>query len=172
MGRPYNTDFFSRRLQKIRKLIPEVSFTTDVIVGFPGEKEEDFYKTVYFIGRHLFSKVHVFRFSKRPGTVAEKMQDQVDESIKYFRALMLRNYCNAIRNRYLESFVKKKVSASIEGVDIKKKIATGMSENYIKITVSLDDVKCGKLSRVLKGRIYDILVTGVKGNGLEGVLSN
>ncbi|MDD3520572.1 MAG: tRNA (N(6)-L-threonylcarbamoyladenosine(37)-C(2))-methylthiotransferase MtaB [Actinomycetota bacterium] len=168
MKRPYNIEFFSKKLIKIKEKIPEITFTTDVIVGFPDEREEDFYKTINLIEKFLFSKAHVFRFSPRPGTAAENMEKQVAENIKYFRALLLRNYCDLIRKKYIQGFLKKRVSVSIEKIDKEKEEAYGMSEEYIKTMLSL---KNGKASEhISQGRIYDVLVTKIDENRLVGKL--
>ncbi len=170
MKRPYNIDFFAKKLVKIKKAVPETALTTDIIVGFPDESEEDFYKTVNSIEKFLFSKVHVFRFSPRSGTVAESMKKQIPDSIRYYRALLLRNYCDSVRKKYIKSFLNKKVSVSVEKADKEKMTASGMSEEYIKVAIAL---KSGKDKDVIiQGRIYEVLVTGVSDTGLTGELLN
>ena len=82
MNRRYSTEDFRNRVNYIRKLMPDVSITTDVIVGFPGETEEEFKMTESFISEMEFSKLHVFPFSPRRGTVAADMPDQIEKSIK------------------------------------------------------------------------------------------
>ena len=80
MHRPYDTARFTELLEQIRAQVPDVGITTDVIVGFPGETEEDFQTTLHFAEKCGFAKMHIFPYSKRKGTPAEKMPNQVDDS--------------------------------------------------------------------------------------------
>ena len=82
MNRKYNTKYFIDKINQIRSIKPNISITTDVIVGFPGETEEDFNETYNFIKQVNFSKIHVFPYSKRDGTKASKMSNHVKESVK------------------------------------------------------------------------------------------
>jgi len=169
MKRPYSTESFSKRLNKIKSIIPDISLTTDVIVGFPDESEEDFYKTVNFIEKFLFSKVHVFRFSPRPGTAAGKMENQISDNIKYYRAMFLRSYCDSIRKKYMEKFLKKQVSVLVEKTDKKEMTASGMSEEYVKVMIPLKNSR--QAESVFQGRIYSVFVTEISERGLTGELS-
>lgn len=93
MGRPYTIDGFQKTLDRLEKAFPGITFGTDIIVGFPGEEKEDFRATVDFVKRNRFLKLHVFRFSKRPGTLAgekESFWGKVDEAAKKSRAEVLR----------------------------------------------------------------------------------
>ncbi len=168
MQRPYTAEFFSKKVNKIKEIIPDITLTTDVIVGFPQENEEDFYKTINIIEKYLFSKVHVFRFSPRPGTAAENMKGQVSDSIKYYRALLLRKYSDLIRKNYIKSFLGKEVSVLIERIDNKRLTACGMSEAYIKVTIPLKDKQA--LQKVVQGRIYEVRIIKADDISIEGEL--
>ena len=82
MRRKYTMEFFAERLDRLREALPQLAITSDVIVGFPGETEEEFMDTYNFIRDHRFSELHVFPYSKRTGTPAARMEDQVDEEVK------------------------------------------------------------------------------------------
>ncbi|MDE5834313.1 MAG: tRNA (N(6)-L-threonylcarbamoyladenosine(37)-C(2))-methylthiotransferase MtaB, partial [Ruminococcus sp.] len=86
MNRHYTAEEYSELTQKIRSFFPECSFTTDIMVGFPDETEEDFRESVEFVKRIGFSRVHVFRYSRRKGTPADRMSGQIPERIKSLRA--------------------------------------------------------------------------------------
>ena len=75
-------EFFAERLDRLREALPQLAITSDVIVGFPGETEEEFMETYNFIRDHRFSELHVFPYSKRTGTPAARMEDQIDEEVK------------------------------------------------------------------------------------------
>ena len=82
MRRKYTMEHFSERLTELHKALPDLAVTSDVIVGFPGETEEEFQETYDFIVKHQFSELHVFPYSPRIGTPAARMDDQIDEGIK------------------------------------------------------------------------------------------
>lgn len=82
MRRKYSMAHFSERLTKLHEVLPGLAVTSDVIVGFPGETEEEFQQTYDFIVDHHFSELHVFPYSPRIGTPAARMDDQVDENVK------------------------------------------------------------------------------------------
>ena len=82
MRRKYTMEFFADRLVKLKEALPGLAVTSDVIVGFPGETEEEFMETYDFIKKHKFSELHVFPYSKRTGTPAARMEDQIDEEVK------------------------------------------------------------------------------------------
>lgn len=86
MNRHYTSDEYYEKCQLIRKYIDNPAFTTDVIVGFPGETEEDYISSREFVKKVKFAELHVFKYSKRDGTVAAKMPNQIDEKIKTLRS--------------------------------------------------------------------------------------
>lgn len=86
MGRQYSTDIYMQAVASIREAIPDVAITTDLIVGFPGETDEDFAESYQFCQRMAFANMHVFPYSKRAGTLAAQMPEQVDEQVKKQRS--------------------------------------------------------------------------------------
>ena len=133
MNRKYDKKYFKEEIEKIRKVRPDISITTDVIVGFPGETEEDFNECVDFIKEINFSKIHVFPYSKRDGTVAAKMKDQIDGKVKKERVKTLLDLSKTLEENYNNSFIGKKGSCLIEKVD--DKYSYGHCSNYIYLKI-------------------------------------
>ena len=90
MGRPYSAEEFERTVARIREILPAASISGDLIVGFPGETDEEFEQTRAFVERVGFSRLHVFRYSARPGTIAAEMPDQVVPEVMADRSLAIR----------------------------------------------------------------------------------
>lgn len=105
MNRKYDVAYFKDKIKKIRSIRPNISITTDVIVGFPNETEDDFNTTVNTIKEIKFTKLHVFPFSVRKGTVAETMENQIDEKIKKERVHILMDISKELELDYMNKFV-------------------------------------------------------------------
>lgn len=133
MNRKYDKKYFKEEIEKIRRIRPDISITTDVIVGFPGETEDDFNECVDFIKEINFSKIHVFPYSKRDGTVAAKMKDQIDGKVKKERVKTLLDLSKTLEENYNNSFIGKKESCLIEKVD--DKYSYGHCSNYIYLKI-------------------------------------
>ena len=114
MNRRYTADEYYELTQRIRRFFPDCTFTTDIMVGFPGETEEDFRKSAEFVGKVGFSKVHVFRYSRRPGTVADKMPGQIPEAVKTSRWREMTAAADAAREKYLKTLVGRAVPVLFE----------------------------------------------------------
>lgn len=131
MNRRYNTKIYSEMVKSLRKAVPNINITTDVIVGFPGETEGHFIETVNFIKEMKFSKIHIFPYSKRKGTVAAEMPDQIKEEIKKERC----EYLTEIEKQLREDFYNKNLGRTeqvlIETID-EDGFATGFTSNYLK----------------------------------------
>lgn len=109
MNRKYDKEYFINKIKKLRKIRPNISITTDVIVGFPGETKEEFEETIETIKKIEFTKLHVFPYSKREGTKAAIMDGQVDEDIKKKRVKILLQLSKELEYNYMEKFIGKKV---------------------------------------------------------------
>jgi threonylcarbamoyladenosine tRNA methylthiotransferase MtaB len=114
MGREYTPQFFRRRVTEIRELVPGLSVTTDVMVGFPGEGEDAFRSTRNELESTGYSRVHVFKYSRRPGTPAYGLGDPVDGATKYGRAAELREVARANALRFHEGFVGRIIPVLVE----------------------------------------------------------
>ncbi len=133
MNRKYNVQYFIDKINKIREIRPNILITTDVIVGFPGETDEYFLETIDTINKIGFSKLHVFPYSKRNGTVAALMKNQVDNSIKKARVHELLKLSKELELKTMESYIGKQLSflPEIE----KNGYIIGHAGNYLSIKV-------------------------------------
>ena len=134
MHRHYNTKEFLEGVQKLREARPTVNLTTDVITGFPGETEEDFEDTINFCKEVGFSKIHTFPYSKRAGTLAETLPDQIDQSVKKDRARRLIKVSDDLGLIYNQKFVGEEIDVLIE--EIKDGFSIGHTENYLKVKIN------------------------------------
>ena len=133
MNRKYTTKRYKESIDILRKYYPDVSFTTDVIVGFPGETDEEFDKTYEFLKSVDFYRMHIFKYSPRRGTVAEKMPNQVDGNIKEIRSNKLIELSNENENRHNEEYIGKKVKVLFE--EYENGFFKGHTTNYIIVKV-------------------------------------
>lgn len=133
MNRPYTTAMFYDRIAEIRKSLPGISISTDLIVGFPQESAEEFNQTVEFIKKCKFTFLHVFPFSAKTGTAAEKMSEQVSDAVKKERVLICSNLSKNLYYEYKGSFINQTVDVLIE--EVHGDVATGHSSEYLPVTV-------------------------------------
>ena len=151
MNRKYNTQYFLEKINKIRNLFPLCNITTDIMVGFNGETEDDFKEEYEFIKNIGFGEMHVFPYSRRPNTKAYKMDKIVSNSIKDFRKKQLQtlNEIMAIdyRNKFLNETVEVIVEKNING------IAYGHSRNYLQVEFKS---KIAKENDLVKLRIVEV----------------
>jgi threonylcarbamoyladenosine tRNA methylthiotransferase MtaB len=156
MNRKYSAEEFHDRVQLIRRFFDNPSFTTDVIVGFPGETEEEFGQTMEFVKNIGFSHIHVFKYSKRAGTKAAIMSDQIPEEIKNIRSDKLIALSNLMSEEYHTQFLGRiekilfEESVEIEG----KHYQVGHNERYLKLAV-LEDKEFA--NQLLEGKVKGFL---------------
>ncbi len=131
MNRKYDKEYFINKIKKLRKIRPNISITTDVIVGFPGETEEEFEETIETIKKIKFTKLHVFPYSKREGTKAAIMDGQVDENIKKKRVKILLQLSKELEYNYMEKFIGEKVIFIPEMV--KEEYIIGHTGNFLNV---------------------------------------
>lgn len=134
MNRRYTISDFRNRVNYIRNIMPDVSITTDVIVGFPGETDEEFLKTESFIQEMRFSKLHVFPFSARRGTLAADMPSQIEKNIKIDRSHRLILLSQKLEQNFREKFINTTKEVLFEDKKDDNKYE-GLTENYIKVIV-------------------------------------
>lgn len=130
MKRDYTNADFKRIVRKLRREIPEIAITTDIMVGFPGETEEDFAQTMALTKEMGFSRIHVFRYSLRKGTAAARFKGQISSAVKEKRSARLIETGEALAKDFHLSFVGKTVHVLVEQVD--EGVATGLTDNYIR----------------------------------------
>ncbi len=161
MHRPYDTKRFAELLQQIRSQVPDVAVTTDVIVGFPGETEEDFLATMDFVRQCGFAKMHIFPYSKRKGTPAAAMPDQVDEAVKAQRAARLAELDAAMHQELLRTMVDRTEEVLFEQ-PVDAEHMEGLCGPYLRVVV--------KGTPELAGEIRRVKLTGVQNDWLMGEL--
>ena len=137
MRRQYTVDEFKNMVNKIRLKIPEFNFTTDIMVGFPGETIEDFQETCNVIKEIGFTHVHTFKYSVRKGTRAERMPEQVPEKIKTERSGIIRDIAENNKRKYRRAFIGKTQSVLVEKIN-SKGIASGYGEFYLPVKFKID----------------------------------
>lgn len=152
MRRKYTMEFFAERLTKLKKALPGLAVTSDVIVGFPGETEEEFMETYNFVKDHQFSELHVFPYSKRTGTPAARMEDQVDENVKNERVHRLIALSDQLAKEYASAY-EGDVLEIIPEESFKKQDGThnlyvGYTDNYMKVVFEGTEDMIGRLVKV------------------------
>ena len=151
MRRKYTMEFFADRLFKLKEALPGLAITSDVIVGFPGETEEEFMETYQFVKDHQFSELHVFPYSKRTGTPAARMEDQVDEEVKNERVHRLITLSDQLAKEYASQFEGEVVEVIPEAGfigDKEKGLLEGFTDNYLKVVFPGTEDMIGKIIQV------------------------
>lgn len=167
MNRKYTTQIYRDAVATLRKYYPEASFTTDVIVGFPGETDEEFAKTYEFLKEIDFYRLHVFKYSPRRGTVAEKMPNQIDGNKKEERSNKLIELSNSTENKHNQSYIVKTVKVLFE--EFEDGFFKGHTTNYMMVKVAGEEEQSDKF-------VNKILYVKIKENNDEtreliGILS-
>lgn len=134
MNRKYDLKYYEEKIKKIRMIRPDISITTDIIVGFPYETDKLFNETLEFSRKINFSKIHVFPYSIRLGTSAANMPNQVDESIKKERVKKLMDLSEIMEKEYYNKFVGKELDILVEECD--NNVSIGHSSNYLMIRLN------------------------------------
>ena len=157
MNRRYDTERYDRSVALLRQYFPGMAITTDLIVGFPGETEEEFEKTLDFIRRCGFAQIHVFPYSIRPGTRAAAME-QVSKSVKEERAARAGAIAAALHEEYLQSCVGKTFPVLFEQPGAPG-FYTGHAPNYMEVEAP---------GKNLHNCLRPVRITGVEGTLLKG----
>jgi threonylcarbamoyladenosine tRNA methylthiotransferase MtaB len=146
MNRHYTTEEYKAIVEDLRKTIPDVSVTTDVIVGFPGETEDEFETTYSFLQELALSKMHVFKFSPRKGTRAAEMDNQIDTAVKDKRSHRVIELDEQLENRFISSFIGRDMKVLFE--ETKGGYSYGYTENYIRVRIPTAEELSGKILNV------------------------
>ncbi len=160
MNRHYTTKEYEIIVQNLRSSFENASITTDVMVGFSGESDEEFLKSINFIEKIRFAKIHVFPYSVRPGTSAEKFKNQISPQVKNSRTKIMLALAEKLNSEFLASQVNK-----TEEVLFERPIGEfieGYSKNYTPVLVKSDEN--------LLGKIYNVKITSVKNNHCFGIV--
>ncbi len=142
MNRKYDKEYYLDKINKIREIRPDMAVTTDVIVGFPSETEEDFNETIEFVKKVNFAGGHVFPFSRRNGTPAAKMKGQLTKEEKHIRCKALISVFDSLE----ESYYKKHIGSTLIVIpeNYEDGILTGHTDNYLKVKFSGCEELLGK----------------------------
>ena len=159
MRRHYDTAEYARIVEDIRRLFKNPAITTDVMVGFVGETDEDFRQSVSFCDQIGFAKTHVFPYSRRKGTAADKMDGHINERVKHERAEIMLEHTLAEQRGFMQSQV-----GLIEPVLFETRAKDGFTEgytrNYTKVKVSDDNIICGQIADVRITQAHDDYCVG------------
>lgn len=161
MNRHYTAEKYLDYLEKIRNIIPDVNFTTDVMTGFPGETEEEFAKSIETVKKAGFGSIHVFPYSIRPGTPAAEMKNQIDGNVKHKRAEQMIMLGEQLQKEKLKSYVGKTVEVLFE-TEIENNMWEGFTNNYLRVIAEGEN---------LCGEIKNVKITGVSGDALAGIIN-
>ena len=148
MRRKYTMAHFSERLTKLHQALPDLAVTSDVIVGFPGESEDEFQETYDFIVNHHFSELHVFHYSPRIGTPAARMDNQIDEETKNVRVHKLISLSNQLAKEYASKFEDEVLEVIPEEMGEEPHTLVGYADNYMKVRFEGDDSLIGQIVKV------------------------
>ena len=155
MNRKYDTARFYEAMQLLRRYFPDCGMTCDVIVGFPGETEEHQRQTLEFLKKAQFSDAHIFPYSRRPGTPADKMDGQIDRATKAKRSKQARAVVAETRRKFLESMIGKALPVLFETQE--GECWQGHSDNYLEVRAEGEN---------LRGTVHNVRIDAVS----EGIL--
>ncbi|WHX27550.1 tRNA (N(6)-L-threonylcarbamoyladenosine(37)-C(2))-methylthiotransferase MtaB [Virgibacillus halodenitrificans] len=151
MRRKYSSQFYKDKVEKIKKALPGLAITSDVIVGFPGETDEEFMETYDFIKDIGFSELHVFPFSRRTGTPAARMNNQVNEELKNERVHQLIELSNQLAKQYAANYedeVLEVIPEEHSEDPLRPELLVGYTDNYLKVQFEGTPDMIGKIVRV------------------------
>lgn len=161
MNRRYTTEEYKTIVDRLRDNIPNVAITTDVIVGFPGETNDEFNKTYEFLKEIELSQMHIFKYSPRKGTPAATMENQIDPQMKQFRSEKLLSLDKENFNKFASRFIDKELDVLFES-NVVDGMYEGLTTNYIRVVVPSE--------KDIQGEILKVKITKVKEEYVEGIL--
>ena len=155
MRRMYDVEQFRKTVNLFRSAYPDFNFTTDIIVGFPGETDDEFQETIKAVKEFNFSHVHTFKYSVRKGTRAERLENHIPEKVKNERSLKVRELSEENKKQFLTSFIGKTQEVLVE--KITQGVANGYGQHYISVRF--------KASGAQKNSVHSINLTEIRGVG-------
>ena len=159
MNRRYTILEFQEIVERIRKNFDDSILTTDIIVGFPGETDEEFEKTYNFLKKIKFYKMHIFKYSVRKGTKAEKMENQVLPEIKENRSKRLLKLSDQNEIEYLSSYIGKNIKVLIEEKD-ENDFYKGHTSNYLMSKMKSDKNLINEIVELKINKVEDFTLVG------------
>ena len=161
MNRRYTTKEYKEIVHKLREKMPNVAITTDVIVGFPGETNDEFNQTYKFLSDVELSQMHIFKYSPRKGTPAATMENQIDPQMKHLRSDKLIALNKKNFNKFATKFIGEEFEVLFEQ-NIGNNKYEGLTPNYIRVVVESDED--------IQGKILNTKISDVKDEYVEGIL--
>ena len=163
MNRKYNTEEYYEGCVKLREVFDNPAITTDVIVGFPGETEEDFLETRKFLEKVHFYEMHIFKYSRRKGTVADKMKEQVADTVKSERSAVLLALEKAQSLEYRKMYIGKRLEVLIEELtEIDgRSYYIGYTKNYIRVAIAADEFNDNPVNDIYECMADKLICDGV-----------
>ena len=163
MRRPYDSEAFRDMMRSIRQRVPDIAITTDLMVGFPDETEEDFKESLVFCNDIAFANMHIFKYSMRGGTPAAAMTGQIDPQIKERRAKQMADVAQKNKHEYEQRFVGKTLRILVEE-QTKEGLWTGHSSNYLFVAFPGEGIQSGdfvdvKLTEAGKNRLLGEIIS-------------
>ncbi len=161
MNRKYTAEEYRKSVELLKKHIPDVAITTDIMVGFPGETEEDFISSMDFADKIGFSKIHVFKYSPRKGTPAAESPDQITPEIKEARSEKMLALSDRLEEQYLGRFIDREMDVLYEqALADKKGYIEGLTSNYIRVAAEGSEDITGKIVKTKLIKISGSLFEG------------
>jgi threonylcarbamoyladenosine tRNA methylthiotransferase MtaB len=165
MNRKYTTEEYKSVVEKLREVFPGVAITTDLIVGFPGETDEEFQQTVNFIKEISFSSMHIFKYSPRTGTPAAKFKNQVKPQVKEERSKIAIEIAAESEEMFKKGFIGKNMKVLYEhAIDSNNILYEGLTDNYIRVV--------SESHQDLKGKIIETSLLKIKDDYIIGQITN
>jgi threonylcarbamoyladenosine tRNA methylthiotransferase MtaB len=161
MHRRYTPGEYLRAVETLREYMPDCAVTTDIIVGFPGETEQEFSETLAFAEEAKLARIHVFPYSRRSGTVADKLPGQVDEAVKKERARRLIELGSRLERRFVSSLL-----GTVQPVLFEEEGEDGACEGYTGQYVRV------RAANVRPGQLAEVRLTGADGALAHGEVIN
>ncbi len=146
MNRHYDTAFYLDLVTRIRKIFPNAAISTDVMVGFPAETKEEFKESLSFCEKIGFAKTHIFAYSRRKGTIADKMENQIEKAEKHERSRKMQEIAQKSENKFMGKLIGKAHSVLFETEE--EDLSFGYTPNYVKVAVKTDLSLCGQIKNV------------------------
>ncbi len=159
MNRHYTTAEFTTLCEKLRRLFPGCALTTDVMVGFPGETDDEFENSLAFVQSIGFSRVHVFAYSRRAGTVADRMPHQLSSAVKTERSRRMADACHAAAVAYARATIGKTMPILLETIH-DNGVADGLTDTYLSVRVATNHHS---------GELIPVTITDMDGDTLIGI---
>ena len=162
MNRHYDSAFYEDLVKRIRNTFTDAAITTDIMVGFAGESEEEFNQSLEFAKKIGFARAHIFAYSRRSGTVAAGLKNQVNNSDKQVRAHLMAKVTKQTETEFLNSQIGNTYPVLFEAQE--NGLAEGYTPNYTRVIVNTE--------KVLTGQILDILIKSVNDDYCVGEIIN